>query len=462
MSKDINSVIEREAAKIHRKFLELIDLARSGGGLQVWPEAVGLLVLPSLFNEEDLSKWRQAVESRKGRQSALPGLASEFSSLVEKEHNDLCGVFTRALLGGLNRLSSELMDDWIHQVFMKLWLQPADRMAVDRWFDFRLSDFLEKLDGTDHFTNRALASLIVRMADIGGHMSVLDPCCGNGSLLLTAFSESPAGSQIHIFGQETSPASWAISKLRFFMKQSLSGNIKLGDFLRRPAFDLGGGGPCFFNRVICHLPIGATVPEIPKLLSRNSPGKLAKRDSSRTSIDSAFTRQILSHLAPSGRAVVLLTQGFLFRSSDLPLRRHLVLSKRIKAVFSIPPKYFRTTAVEMAIVVLEANAEEILVADFSNLRQSIRGLLPQDVEKIYTASSSGDDTSAGTVRKVPISEIKAANFILLPKHYITVHTDENKSSGLLKELGQLDTDANRSAKQFDLLFRELQQRTLME
>ena len=78
-----------------------------------------------------------------------------------------------------------------------------------------------------------LAGDEARISGTGVVRSVYDPCCGSGGMLMIAKEHilrgrsangtalQPAinpGAEIHLFGQEVNPETWALSKSDFFMK----------------------------------------------------------------------------------------------------------------------------------------------------------------------------------------------------------------------------------------------------
>src|SRR5437660_2547863 len=110
----------------------------------------------------------------------------------------------------------------------------------------------------EHFTPRDVVHLMVdlmlagdeaRIRTKGAVRSVYDPCCGSGGILLITKEHITiglrkngdiirppinAGAEIHLFGQEVNPETWAVSKSDLFMKDPTgrdADNIAFGSTL---------------------------------------------------------------------------------------------------------------------------------------------------------------------------------------------------------------------------------------
>ena len=130
--------------------------------------------------------------------------------------------------------------------FRALDLHPdvVDNPTMGMIFEELVRRFNEALDENpgEHFTPRDVVYLMVdlmlagdeeRIARRGVVRSVYDPCCGSGGMLMIAKDHILRGrsgnggarrpainpeAEIHLFGQEVNPETWAVSKSDFFMK----------------------------------------------------------------------------------------------------------------------------------------------------------------------------------------------------------------------------------------------------
>ena len=130
--------------------------------------------------------------------------------------------------------------------FKNVDLHPSriDNPTMGTIFEELIRKFNEALNENpgEHFTPRDVVHLMVdlmlagdesRISGRGVVRTVYDPCCGSGGMLLIAKEHITAGlsrngaviqppvnraAEIHLFGQEVNPETWAVSKSDLFMK----------------------------------------------------------------------------------------------------------------------------------------------------------------------------------------------------------------------------------------------------
>ena len=136
----------------------------------------------------------------------------------------------------------------------------VDNPTMGTIFEELIRKFNESLDENpgEHFTPRDVVHLMVdlmlagdaeRISGAGVVRTVYDPCCGSGGMLMIAkehISEGVrasgqqvrppinANAEIHLFGQEVNPETWAVSKSDFFIKDPTgrdADNIAFGSTL---------------------------------------------------------------------------------------------------------------------------------------------------------------------------------------------------------------------------------------
>ena len=129
-------------------------------------------------------------------------------------------------------------------------------------FEELIRRFNEALDENpgEHFTPRDVVHLMVELMLAGDEpeiarpgvvRTICDPCCGSGGMLMIAKERITEGrsrngerlrppinpqADIHLFGQEVNPETWALSKSDFFMKDPTgrdADNIAFGSTLSR-------------------------------------------------------------------------------------------------------------------------------------------------------------------------------------------------------------------------------------
>lgn len=136
----------------------------------------------------------------------------------------------------------------------------VDNPTMGTIFEELIRKFNESLDENpgEHFTPRDVVHLMVelmlagdaeRIAGKGAVRTVYDPCCGSGGMLMIAREHITEGvrangqqirppinanADIHLFGQEVNPETWAVSKSDFYIKDPTgrdADNIAFGSTL---------------------------------------------------------------------------------------------------------------------------------------------------------------------------------------------------------------------------------------
>ena len=136
----------------------------------------------------------------------------------------------------------------------------VDNPTMGTIFEELIRRFNEALDENpgEHFTPRDVVHLMVELMLAGDEQeigrsgvvrTVYDPCCGSGGMLMIAKERITEGwnrngerlrppinpqANIHLFGQEVNPETWAVSKSDFFMKEPTgrdADNIAFGSTL---------------------------------------------------------------------------------------------------------------------------------------------------------------------------------------------------------------------------------------
>ncbi|MCC7185899.1 MAG: SAM-dependent DNA methyltransferase [Acidobacteria bacterium] len=118
--------------------------------------------------------------------------------------------------------------------FKRIDLHPdrVDNPTMGTIFEELLRKFNEAMNENpgEHFTPRDVVHLMVdlmladeerRLRRKGVVCSIYDPCCGSGGMVMITKEHVAAispGTEIHLFGQEVNPETWAVSKSDLFMK----------------------------------------------------------------------------------------------------------------------------------------------------------------------------------------------------------------------------------------------------
>lgn len=260
--------------------------------------------------------------------------------------------------------------------------------------------------------SRILAKVVGIDAFVTQDMTVYDPTCGSGSLLLKASAEAPNG--ISIYGQENDNSTWALSKMNMIIHGNESAEIWQDNTLTSPFFKNPDGGLKTFDFAVSNPPFShkswtsGLDPENDEF-KRFEYGVPPPKNG-----DYAFLLHVLKSLKSHGKGAVILPHGVLFRGNkEANIRKRLVDKGFIKGVIGLPANLFYGTGIPACIIVLDkesANKRENVF--FLNARKGFvkdgnkNRLREQDVHKIVDYFKNEIETD-GISRLVSVDEIQS-------------------------------------------------------
>lgn len=260
--------------------------------------------------------------------------------------------------------------------------------------------------------SRILAKVVGIDASVTQNMTVYDPTCGSGSLLLKAAAEAPNG--ITIYGQENDNATWALSKMNMILHESPAAEIWNDNTLTAPNFKNPDGGLKTFDFAVANPPFShkswtsGLNPENDEF-KRFEYGVPPPKNG-----DYAFLLHVLKSLKSRGKGAIILPHGVLFRGNkEANIRKRLVDKGFIKGVIGLPANLFYGTGIPACIIVMdkeEANQREhvfFINASKGFIKDGNKNRLrEQDVHKIVDHFNNQIEEE-GYSRSVPLAEIQS-------------------------------------------------------
>jgi type I restriction-modification system DNA methylase subunit len=206
-------------------------------------------------------------------------------------------------------------------------------------------------------THAEVARLMVDLAGVSEGMSVYDPVCGSGGLLIEAARcvERHGGDvrSLKFYGHELDPAKVEIAS-RELRALSLRHIIVAGDALRFPESSSELHPWLTFDVVLAHPPFSLADWGV-ESWGRGDPLRRSQFGlPPKSNADYAFVLHALASLNPNGRAVLFLPTGVLYRGgSEGTIRRALIEAGLIDAVITLPPGVHRGINAPTALLVLQ-------------------------------------------------------------------------------------------------------------
>ncbi len=321
-------------------------------------------------------------------------------------------------------------------------------------------------------------------------MSIYDPCCGSGGLLIKCHLRllETQGVQengqrkllshvqpLRLFGQEINPTTFAMARMNAVI-HDLEADIRIGDTMRQPAFKDEAGHLRLFDAVVAN-----------PMWNQNFPTDLYENDSYQrfslgippsSSADWAWLQHMLASLNEGGRMAVVLDTGAVSRGSgnqgsnrERDIRRAFVEQDLVEAVILMPENLFYNTTAPGVILVIRKgdsskrpNKGEILLINASQrfVKGRPKNYLTEDdiaaIADVYHARRVQEGFSALIIKE----EAARNDYNLSPSRYVSTNGQEEtlpleKAMVLLREAeeerAQADLALNKVLVQLGLAMR---------
>ncbi|PFW58413.1 type I restriction-modification system subunit M [Bacillus cereus] len=208
--------------------------------------------------------------------------------------------------------------------------------------------------------SRVLAKVIGIGDTTAPSITVYDPTCGSGSLLIKASDE--ATSNVSIYGQEMDNATAALAKMNMIMHSKETAEIWQDNTLSAPYFKNENNKDLLktFDFIVANPPFSTKSWSNGVDLENETYARFkgfgvppAKNG------DYAFLLHIIKSLKSNGKAAVILPHGVLFRGNvEATIRTNIIKKGLIKGIIGLPANLFYGTGIPACIIVLDKeNAE---------------------------------------------------------------------------------------------------------
>ena len=243
-------------------------------------------------------------------------------------------------------------------------------------FEDLIRRFNEALDENpgEHFTPREVIHLMVELLlaedaeDLKKSQKIpmiYDPCCGSGGMLTAAkerIKELDPGEEVHLFGQEVNPQTFAVCKSDLFI-QSTDGrdaeNIKYGSTLKEDQH-----AQHRFDYMLANPPYGhdwkADQSEVKAEAEKGDSGRFGAGLPRISDGQLLFVQHMLSHMKEvangGSRVGVVLNGSPLFTgdagSGESEIRRWILENDWLEAIVALPEQLFYNTGIATYVWVL--------------------------------------------------------------------------------------------------------------
>lgn len=354
---------------------------------------------------------------------------------IEDSNSKLRGVFQNVDFNYKERFPDALLEKLL-QHFETYRLRNADAEAdvLGQAYEYLIAQFADDAGkkGGEFYTPKMVVRLIVECLKPEEGMSIYDPTCGSGGMLLEVVhyleGQGKNPDSLSLFGQERNLNTWAICQMNLFLHDIDDAKVERGDTLLEPKHLTGEGVKAIrtFDRVLANPPFslknwGHDVWSKGDTYGRDRYGCPPKSYG-----DLAFVQHMLLSLKEEGLCGVVLPHGVLFRGgAEGRIREGLIRDDLVEAVIGLAPNLFYGAGIPACILILRKTKPadrkgKVLIVN--GAEQFVEGkaqnhLSEENVSVLARAYADFTDAER-LARVVPVSEIEANDYNLNISRYV--------------------------------------------
>ena len=279
---------------------------------------------------------------------------------IEDANPRLRGVFQDVDFANKERFPDALLDALLqHFETYRMRKADVDSRVLGDAYEYLIAKFADDAGkkGGEFYTPKQVVRLMVEILQPEEGMTVYDPACGSGGMLLEAvhFMERKGlnARALTLFGQEKNLNTWAICKMSLFLHDIDDAFVERGDTLLDPKHKTGEHTLRRFDLVLANPPFSLS-PWGHDVWSKGDPfGRDAYGCPPKSYGDLAFVQHMVASLKAEGRMAVVVPHGVLFRGgTEGKIREGLLEADLLEAVVGLGGNLFYGTGIPAAVLVI--------------------------------------------------------------------------------------------------------------
>ncbi|AWM86797.1 class I SAM-dependent DNA methyltransferase [Microvirga sp. 17 mud 1-3] len=356
---------------------------------------------------------------------------------VEDANLRLRGVFQDVDFNNKERFPDATLEKLLqHFETYRLRNSDVEPDVLGQAYEYLIAQFADDAGkkGGEYYTPKMVVRLIVECLRPEENMSIYDPTCGSGGMLLEAvhFLERQGKNpkSLSLFGQERNLNTWAICQMNLFLHDIDDASIARGDTLLDPKHLTGDGTKAIrtFDRVLANPPFSLKEWGHDTWSKGDPFGRDRFGCPPKSYGDLAFVQHMVASLKSDGMLGVVLPHGVLFRGgAEGRIREGLLKEDLIEAVIGLAPNLFYGAGIPACILIVRKNkpaARKGKVLFINGVEHFVEGkaqnhLSDENVAALAKAFHDYTDVDR-LARVVPISEITANDHNLNISRYVHV------------------------------------------
>jgi len=281
---------------------------------------------------------------------------------IEDANHRLRGIFQDVDFNNKERFPDATLEKLLqHFEAYRLRNSDVEPDVLGQAYEYLIAQFADDAGkkGGEFYTPKMVVRLIVECLRPEEGMSIYDPTCGSGGMLLEAVHhlerQGKNPKSLHLFGQEKNLNTWAICQMNLFLHDIDDASIARGDTLLDPKHLVGEGSKAIrtFDRVLANPPFSLKSWGYETWSNGDPYGRDRFGCPPKSYGDLAFVQHMVASLKSDGMLGVVLPHGVLFRGgAEGRIREGLLKEDLIEAVVGLAPNLFYGAGIPACIVIM--------------------------------------------------------------------------------------------------------------
>lgn len=377
-------------------------------------------------------------------------IGEEMNKILEKlaEANNLTGVITNADFSDENKLGKgkDLVEtvSKLIAVFQREELDFSNNRAADDdligdAYEYLMKNFASESGKSkgQFYTPAEVSRIMAKVIGIGKDerqmISIYDPTCGSGSLLLRAKAE--AKHNVSIDGQEKDLATIGMARMSMIIHGVDDAELRHGDTLNDPLHKENDTTLQTFDYVVANPPFSMKgwrkSAKEQDIFGRWGFGEGFAPVPPPGCGDYAFLLHIVKSLKTQGHAACILPHGVLFRGgAEAEIRKFLVKKRWISGIIGLPSNLFYGTGIPACIIIIDkehaAGSKGIFMIDAKEgfQKDGAKNRLREQDIKLIVDTWEAHEPVPHYAKFVPFSDIAANDYNLNIPRYVVPEDKE--------------------------------------